>query len=250
LSVSEGAAAQLTCPVCLAAVRNPLAGGVTPLAALPVAEREAGRDSQAVAIVLMIAVALLGIGAFFMATWAGTSNAIFHILIVAVVAGIVVSSKIALKRGWPRAASPTLQEAQELWQRPQGSTPLPPPPPLNPPLPPPLPGQPGTIDYRYGWAGAKPPPTSVGATIGGFFAAVGVCALGFLILLGTLDKAKYHHGEILLGIVLMVLAFAFVTPNLSRRPGWRGYGMGVTIGLTLGLLALGPCAFCYTLTIQ
>ena len=42
----------------------------------------------------------------------------------------------------------------------------------------------------------------------------------------------------------------FSTPFIAEKPRMRGWGRGVTIGMCLGLLALGPCAFCYTMTLS
>jgi hypothetical protein len=110
------------------------------------------------------------------------------------------------------------------------------------------PGQPPLLPYGGYHRGPPPPPANPIAAVGGFFAALAVCAVGFFTLGFTVDSYKGKHGLILLGVVTLVLLFVFSTPGLASRPKWRGYGRGVTIGMSLGLLALGPCAFCYTMT--
>jgi len=105
------------------------------------------------------------------------------------------------------------------------------------------------LPYAQYRRGPPPEPTNPFAAVGGFFAALGVCAAGFFTLGFTVDAYKGMHGLILLGVVTFVLLFAFSTPGLSNRPKWRGYGRGVMIGMCLGLLALAPCAFCYTMTL-
>jgi hypothetical protein len=80
-----------------------------------------------------------------------------------------------------------------------------------------------------------------------------VCALGFLILGSTVEMNNSRrsgvnvHAIILAGVVFMVITFMVMTARLSGR--WRGFGPGAAAGLVLGLLALGPCAACYLMTL-
>ena len=95
------------------------------------------------------------------------------------------------------------------------------------------------------------PAASAGAVAAGFFSSIGVCAVGFFILGSTADTRGRgggpSHALILSAVVLMVVAFIVATVRLGGR--WRGFGPGATAGLCLGMLALGPCAACYLLTL-
>jgi hypothetical protein len=46
----------------------------------------------------------------------------------------------------------------------------------------------------------------------------------------------------------MVVSFIVASVRFSGR--WRGFGPGATVGLVLGLMALGPCAACYLMTLK
>ena len=49
------------------------------------------------------------------------------------------------------------------------------------------------------------------------------------------------------GLFGAVAGFIVATVRLSGR--WRGFGPGAAAGMCLGMLALGPCAACYLLTL-
>jgi hypothetical protein len=119
-----------------------------------------------------------------------------------------------------------------------------------PPLPPPRPGEPVVLEYGIPRQAARPR-ASAGAVAAGFFSSIGVCALGFLILGSTANysgrNGGHGHALILAAVVLMVVAFMASTVRVGGR--WRGFGPGATAGLCLGMLALGPCAACYLLTL-
>jgi hypothetical protein len=100
------------------------------------------------------------------------------------------------------------------------------------------------------------PAATAGAVAAGFFSSIGVCALGFVILAATTDysgsvrggpPAKVGHALILASVVAAVGIYIALTARYARR--WRGFGPGATAGMCLGLLALGPCAACYLLTL-
>jgi hypothetical protein len=52
---------------------------------------------------------------------------------------------------------------------------------------------------------------------------------------------------VLAGIVAVVALFIVSVRRTTRA--WPGYGPGATAGLVLGLMALGPCAACYLLSL-
>jgi hypothetical protein len=230
LTVSDNAPAKLTCPNCLGALHNPMAGQVRPLPVIPV-DQEASADASATTRAFFALIALLGIGIVMTLVTSGSgSSGLFVVLIGGSLIGLIVVGLIATTRRARQRATP--------------------PPPVDFPPPQPLaPGQPPLLPYSQYRPGPPPPPTNPLAAVGGFFAAIGVCAAGFFALAATVNGYKGSHGLILLGVVTFVLLFTFSTPGLAHRPKWRGYGRGVMIGMCLGLLALGPCAFCYTMTL-
>jgi hypothetical protein len=111
--------------------------------------------------------------------------------------------------------------------------------------PPPIPG---TLSYQRA-QDRNDGPTVLRFT-GGFFTAIGVCA-GCVILLGaTVDFQPKSAHVLFLGIVLAaVVGLILLTTSVRRIPGWSGFGLGVTVGLVLGMMALGPCGFCYLMTL-
>jgi hypothetical protein len=102
--------------------------------------------------------------------------------------------------------------------------------------------------------GPSRPPATAGAVAAGFFSAIGVCAAGFYVLAVTANwnggsaSSKHDlHAMILAGVVIAVLGFIGVTVHVGIR--WRGFAAGAIAGLCMGMLALGPCAACYLLTL-
>ena len=106
----------------------------------------------------------------------------------------------------------------------------------------------------YGMPQSRRAGASTGAVLAGFFGAIGVCALGIFVLGGTVSmggsgrEQRNYNALVLAGVVLMVIAFIVFTVRLSAR--WRGFGPGAIAGLILGMMALGPCAACYLMTLQ
>jgi len=236
LNIRDDAPMHLTCPACVAPLVNPMVSA--PLPVLPIApvDREAGRDARTVRHVMILVALLLAAAAVLTAMTVGAGNAIFHVLIMLLVLAFV---GVGIHEGGERHAMTlrTEAEAAEAMRAAQEAD---------------APHGDGghTLDYRRPRAYQRGrEPMGVGAVTGGLFASLGVCATGFFVLLGTLDLPREQHANILLGVVLMVLMFIFAAPYFASRRGWRGFGLGATIGMVLGLLALGPCAFCYTMTI-
>ena len=227
LTVSDHAPAQLTCPNCLARVTNPMAGEVQPLPVIPV-DQEASADAILTKRIFIALVALLGIGVVISMVTVGGSAGLFNLVVAAVVIGIIALGLYgpSLRRKPPPATPAGMESPQPL-----------------------APGQPPLLPYGGYRPGPQQPPANLLASMGGFFAALGVCAVGFFTLALTVDSYKGMHGLILLGVATLVLLFVFSTPGLASRPKWSGYGRGVMIGMCLGMLALGPCAFCYTMTL-
>jgi FtsH-binding integral membrane protein len=199
-------------------------------------EGQASADTNAVNIALIVMVVLLAVGAFISAAAVGVSSAIFNALIVvlmlAFVAVVIVTSY--------RKQKHDLQVARAIEQ-----------------MPPPLAGH-----EREALSYFAPPPREPSnplAAAGGFFSAIGMCAAGFVILAatsgftgsrgGSSATARGERTFFLLFVVAIAVGYMMGAPVLSRRKGWKGFGTGAIIGLSLGMLALGPCAFCYLITL-
>jgi hypothetical protein len=229
LTVSDNAPLKLTCPNCLGRIVNPTAGQVKPLPVIPV-DQQVATDTSSTRWLFIGLVIVVGVGAFLTATTLGAGPSLMPLLVLGLIITFLVFAIVGAQR----------IESQPKANRPVDSS-MPPPTPLYP-------GEPPLLPYRNYRGFTPQEPTRAGAVVGGFFSAMAVCAVGFFVLAATVDNSKGHHAIILLLVVSGVIAFMFSTPALSHRPGWNGYGRGVTIGLTLGLIALGPCAFCYTMT--
>ena len=230
LTVSDNAPARLTCPNCLARLQNPRAGQARPLPVIPV-DQEATADASATTRVFFALIALLGIG-IVMSLVSNGSSGLFVLVIAGSLIGLIVLGLVATaRRAKQQRTAPAQFDSTATMPQPLA------------------PGQPPLLPYGGYRSGTPPPPANPIAAVGGFFAALGVCAAAFFTLGFTLNSYRGMHGLILLGVVTFVLLFVFSTPGLASRPSWRGYGRGVTIGMCLGLLALAPCAFCYTFTL-
>ena len=87
--------------------------------------------------------------------------------------------------------------------------------------------------------------------VGGFFGGLALCALAMGLMIGSVDMVDQPSGRparfaIVALIAAMIIGAQFWAARLGRRrPGWSGIGRGTAIGLALGLMAVGPCAFCY-----
>jgi ribosomal protein S27E len=237
LTVSDAAPSQLTCPKCLAKLINPgaMSGGAA-RAVIPV-EVETSRDNVAAKIGMAVFLVLLACGALIGLAQSGSraiAEPALHAVVLAVLAGVVWAGIRMVRSRAPVGESmETLREPSPVAR--DVSTP--------PPLPP-MAG--GVLDYQDR-EHFRQQRFSVGAFIGGFFAALVVCAAGMVTLAFTYDPVpKTMHPLVVLGLGAGVGAFIFFCATIGkRRPTWRGFGRGATIGLVLGMLALGPCALCY-----
>jgi hypothetical protein len=120
-----------------------------------------------------------------------------------------------------------------------------------PPLPPPIPGsfssgqmlQYHSLRRQY----ANESGIRVLPFLGGFFGSLLACAAAFVLLAATLDVSQQGRMLIFLGVGTCFAGLVVLAARLGKRPALSGIGRGVAIGLALGMMALGPCAFCYVL---
>jgi hypothetical protein len=243
LTVSDAAPPVVTCPGCLARIERATAEAPPPRA-LPVipVDAQADRDSKLAVIALWVIGALVCAGVIITAARSvgagGSAGSLICLVIglggVAVLVLFLRSNRSdKLLSGEPAIAPPPLPTAQ------------------------PVPGRPGVLEYNAPprLSPAKAQAMSIAAFAGGFFAAIIVCGLGFLLLAVTVDGGSSRgrsggtplNAVYLAAVVVAVIATATFAGILNRRPGWRGFGPGAAVGLGLGMLALGPCAFCYLL---
>ena len=89
-----------------------------------------------------------------------------------------------------------------------------------------------------------------GAATSGFFAAIGICAAGFFILAETIQSTSGVGLAYLATIGASIVVFCIMAARLNKRSGMYGFGQGAALGMVLGMLALGPCAFCYLITLK
>jgi hypothetical protein len=235
LTVSENAPPRVSCPRCLAPLLNPAspASGVRPVPVLPL-DSQVERDTRFGRWLSFGLVGLLAIAAAFTFAGGNTSSGVFVMLMAGGLATFLyffgeIRGDKAPRRGATEATSE------------------------SGPAPSPLPDVTGPSMLQYRTAGgADRPRATAGAVAAGFFSAIGVCAVGFLILLATAETSSIrahasHNALYLAGVVVLVIAFIIASVNISWR--WRGFAPGAIAGLCLGMLALGPCAACYLMTL-
>jgi hypothetical protein len=228
LTVSDAAQQRLTCPRCLAELLNP--HGVDPskqTAPRPVIpiEQQVSRDQSLSRGGLIAIMVLLTIGGMIMIggmNLGAVGKILTLVLLTAAAAGLVM---IGLRSKSETDALATVTKSS------------PAPPPIS-----------GALSYRSardegdGWTGLR--------FAGGFFAAIGVCAGCFILLAATVDYQPKAAHVVFLGVVLAaVVGLIVLTTSVRRNPSWSGFGPGVTVGLVLGMMALGPCGFCYLMTL-
>lgn len=231
LTVSENAPPRVTCPRCLAMVVNPASlESVGPRPVLPLDDQVA-RDAKVSTAAVIALLAVMGT-ALFVSYSAGDLRAFRFVLLLTLA---IVVCLFFLGGLW----LPGRRAAQPAWEPPVDETP-------------PAPGQPIALNYSVPRRPSGPPVTA-GAIAAGFFTAILVCGLGFLVLAASAFGGPARTGDpnynafILAAVVTMVIGFIVFAVRFSGR--WRGFGPGATAGLVLGLMALGPCAACYLLTL-
>jgi hypothetical protein len=234
LTVTESAPPRVTCPVCLAALVNPASpysGVPRPVPVIPL-DHQVARDTRWVTWLIYALLALLAFMAIVTIAHGTFRSGMYMILIAGGLATFLYFfGEIRADMKSPPAPTP------------EGAA----------PSVPPEPGRPAVLEYGLPRGPSRPPATA-GAVAAGFFSAIGVCAAGFYVLAITADwsggsaSAKHSgHAMILAGVVILVIGFLGVVVRVGVR--WRGLVAGATAGLCLGLLALGPCAACYLLTL-
>ena len=232
LTVSENAPRALICPKCFSHVENQFGGsaGTAPRPVIPI-ERQVQSDTTLSRIIAIVVALLATLGVGMLVLTKGMRGPGLMLLIL-VVLGVAAGVALALI---PRKKDSDFRE--EMGE------------------PPPLSNAAGsavvelpTLDYRgprrvY----STSEPANIGAVIGGFLLAIGVCAGGFVLLGSTFGDNPGKPFYLLL-VILAVIGVIVAAAMLSGRPGWKGFGLAVTVGLMLGLLALGPCGFCYLIS--
>lgn len=231
LTVTENAPPRVTCPNCLAALENPASresgAPPPPLPVLPL-DTQVERDRRGVTFLAYGLIFLLLAGTFVTFMGGGVRSGVFVVLLLGGLGSLLFFlGRVAGQPSGPQSYQPVEPSTS------------------------PAPGEPVVLDYGRP---RKSPP--VGATAGGvaagFFSAIVVCGLGFLVLASTVDlgsrkTAVNHNALILATVVISVVLFMILTFRIAGR--WRGFGPGATAGLVLGLMALGPCAACYLMTL-
>jgi hypothetical protein len=229
LTASDQAPRLLTCPRCLAQLINPYAADPSnPKAPRPVIplEQQVSRDQSLARGGLIAILVLLAVGGLVMINQmhlGAVGTILILVLLTGAAAGLVM---VGLR---------SKSEANALASVTKSLAPAPPP-------------IPGAIGYRSahdegdGRTGLR--------FAGGFFTSIGICAACFILLGATVSFEPKAAHVIFLGIVLAaVVGLIVLTTSVRRNPSWSGFGPGVTVGLVLGMMALGPCGFCYLMTL-
>ena len=217
----------LTCPRCLGVIVNPNAADRTSIQPPPIPQRriepkmvipieeDVGNDLRGtVGGVLVLALTLIigGIGAIFVSHQPLLSVALIG-------AGMMVGGGVIFANQKAKAQAQTLPPA-------------------------PMRGG-GVLEYQQSRS-----PVSVLAFLGGFIMAIVIGIICFFALVATGERTSVQTRRLVFsGMVIVIVGLIFAAINLRKRPGWTGFGRGVAIGLALALMALGPCAACYILTL-
>jgi hypothetical protein len=234
LTVSESAPMILTCPRCLAKIQRPAASvhvpPPIPIRALPLDDEVQGDANVALPVIILISI-LIVLGLIIMAMSAPpelkstVSVVVGALVILAIAIGLVA----IFKRSAPADTKAIDAAAFD---------------PSSPPM------------LNYSSVHRQPravEPVRTGWFVSGFFSSLLVCAAGFLLLAASLANGSgqsMNNGNILylLAVIISVVGLMWMATRINRR--LRGFLLGATIGLCLGMLALGPCAFCYLLTLK
>jgi hypothetical protein len=230
LTISDSAPRLLTCPRCVSQLINPYAGDpaaqTAPRRVIPV-EQQVSRDQSLSRGGLAAMMVLLTIGGIMMISRMGLGmvGQLLTLFLLAAAAGGLIF--IGLRSKADALANLTQNLSSQTSSQP-------------PPIPPPLTYRTyqqesdGRIGLRFA---------------GGFFTSIGVCAACFVLLGVTVDFQPKPAHIIFLGIALTaVVGLILLSVSMHRKADWRGFGPGVTVGLVLGMMALGPCGFCYLMT--
>jgi len=240
MTVTDSAPQRLICPNCLSTIDNPhgLAPGQAPAGPRPVIplQQQVSSDSKLAggASIAVTIVAVIGLVAIVLTYGLSSMSILLIAMVLLAAGGAWALSGFPLSGGIkPKAATRTGGDA------------------AHPPGTRAVVQMPESLDYRGPMRYRQQPagePTNYWAAVAGFFLAIGVCAGGFFLLIMGLSMNASTKGAKALPLVLVVIAISLVVFAgwyFGRRPGWRGFMPGVAIGLGLGLMALGPCGFCY-----
>jgi hypothetical protein len=231
LTVSEYAPMTLTCPRCLAKIQRPATTAVPPpipIRAIPLDDEVENDRSVALPVIVLISIMIV-LGLFIMAASAPVElkTPVAMIIGILVVLAIAVGLTAALKRRLPPEAKLVAPEVSDAAHSPV----------LN-----------------YSSVRKQPytvPRVQTGWFVSGFFSSLLVCAGGFTLLAATFQGVSGQSGGnliYLLAVIFSIVGLIWMATRINRR--LSGFLLGSTIGLCLGMLALGPCAFCYLLTLK
>jgi hypothetical protein len=239
LTVTENAPPQVSCPRCLAALVNPASphSGMRPIPVIPL-DQQVERDTRWVTYLTYGVLALLVVSVVLTIAGVNLRQGMFVLLLLGGLATFLYFLGAARGEGKPRGVSAPGESDQ-----------------FEPPA-----EAGGAVVLPYGGPN-RPHRAAVtpGAVAAGLFSALGVCALGFYILAATVDynpggysrggsaAGTNYHAHILGGVICLIIAYIAVSIRVTFR--WRGFAPGAAAGLCLGMLALGPCAACYLLTL-
>jgi hypothetical protein len=230
--VADNAPKFVTCPRCLAIIESPMSTGhgPPPLPGIPL-DQEAGHDARiARGIIAVLAVlVLIGVYVQFMATSSSGQEAIAYIAVIVVAIVMLILAGLIGKPAKPEEfESPRAGLTSDQTHI-----------------------APIELQYRSKRSDQQQKRIRGGAFAGGFFASLAVCAGGFFLLGATMDMSSNgSHAIFLLIVATAVIGTIVMGVMIGRKPAMIGFGQGMMVGLVLGMLALGPCAFCYLLTIK
>jgi hypothetical protein len=236
LSVSRAAPVRLICPRCLAKIENPAATGATPRPVIPLLKgspvnTQIDRDQRITRISLALLLILVFVGLLLVIS---ADSLWFVWLSAAGIIGIVIVEATRKDKPLPPIYPP--------------KSPIP----VASPAPesPPPSASAKTLDYRAPDFMRADNGGRERKFMGGIFLALGICGADVVLLAATADSGSRPLNTLCLtAVVGAVIGVMFAGWNLNRRPGWRGFGAGVLVGIGFGMLALGPCGFCYLFTV-
>ena len=206
----------LTCPRCLGVIVNPNAASgarvIEPRQVIPI-EEEAGFDLRGTVwglLVLGLTLVVAGVGAVVVAKQSTLG-------VILIGAGLLTAGLFWFAHCAQRVSSCCLSAA--------------------------------AAGMRYCWSISSSPRSIVNAaSIESKSIVIGIIC--FYTLVATGDQTSVTTRRMVFsGMVVVIVGLILAAIQLRRRPGWAGFGRGVAIGLALAMMALGPCAACYVMTL-
>ncbi len=234
LTVFDDAPKFVTCPRCLAIIESPMSTGQGPplLPAISL-DQEAGNDTRiARGIIAVVTIlVLIGVSVQFMETKSSDAEGVAYLAVLGLAVVMFILAGLMGKPTNPREAE---SFGADLGSDQTDRSPI-------------------ELEYNSIRHQDRAVQARAAPFAAGFFISLAVCAGGFFLLGANVTTTGHVHGGnviYLLIVVGTVVATICMGVVVGRKPRMRGFNQGMAVGMVLGMLALGPCAFCYLMMLN